>query len=933
MSSQAESPQILAQNFADACARRDEAAKAGAEHAIVSAAQPSEELDQALLLVAACPALPVAVQTLAAKITLVAPQIVVSGTGNATAAHGGTAVTFQSAANVTIGGKDTRSEQERTMENYRAYLRTLGDMHLIAKMRTKADSLQHPKLARVYVGLEVQAFRRERETWNTTTLVTDVPDGDKRLPVLSEIVRQRQLVILGEPGAGKSTVGRHLCCALGTQDEACLQDWPVASRPTLPVFIELRELATSLPKSEEKWKEDEADRQRVLLLWSFLDKKWKKKEFTGLRQIVEAALAEKKKPTPLFYFDGLDEVRPDLRRRVAQVVRAWGDRYTNARILVSCRVRSYLPDSPWRLPFPDVTLLPFTLEAQVPQFVQGWFAELESIDWLKRPAAELSQELLKAIDSRPELQLLAPSPLLLTMMCLVHGTDEVLPSSKAKLYHRLVMLLLWEWEEEKDNETGLSALFRQIGPQMGSEDLLQRLSALVYQQMSAWATSGKRRTSADELVIQESDLRAAIMKIHTGSSEESRDWAERVLRIIRQRVALLLPQDDYFTFPHKSLAEFLCALQLCDYDEEQQDEAFTAFSSSLEVWDDWREIGLLAAGYVKAKTKVLNWLHHLMPPLQPWKTAAQASPLPIIAAEMLIEIGWPKLHASSLGKEQWQRTRAALGQIVQKGWLPPLQRARAGRALGCMGDDRPGVCDFKGIEKPDSPFWAARILPGPFSVPRESDDGFTLVHKSYRCTKTFAISRHPITVAQYTQFIDAGGYREPRWWSPVGWNWVQKEQITGPRRFGSPYDLPNHPQTGVSWFEVSAFAAWLAESSKLPISIPSEVQWRRAAHHTDSRLFPWGERNPQLHSNNLDTFLFVPSPVGMFPSGKAACGALDLGGNVLEWVSGKNNSLGVKVCGGAYCLEAEKTRGSYSAGAYNKIRDNFFGFRVVVSPF
>jgi len=909
-----------------------------------------------LQAVAACPGLPALVQTLAANITLVAPQIAVSGTGNATADHGGTAVSVQTAENVFVGGKDTRSEQERTMENYRAYLRKLGDMHLIAKMRTKADSLQHPKLARVYVGLEVQGKAHIPAISDETKreVMAEVPDASKRLPVLSEIVRQRQLVILGEPGAGKSTVGRHLCCALGTQDEACLQDWPVASRPTLPVFIELRELATSLPKSEEKWKEDEADHQRVLLLWSFLDRKWKKKEFTGLRQIVEAALAEKNKPTPLLYFDGLDEVRPDLRRRVAQVVRAWGERYTNARILVSCRVRSYLPDSPWRLPFPDVTLLPFTLEAQVPQFIQGWFAELESIDWLDRPAAELSQELLAAIDSRPELQLLAPSPLLLTMMSLVHGTDKELPASKAKLYHRLVMLLLWEWEEEKDKETGLSALFRQIGPQMGSEDLLQHLSALVYQQMSAWATSGKRRSSADELVLQESDLRAAIMRIHTGSAEESREWAEQVLRIIRQRLALLLPQDNYFTFPHKSLAEFLCALQLCDYDEEQPDEAFTAFSSSLEVWDDWREIGLLAAGYVKAKTKVLNWLHHLMPPLKPWKTAAQASPLPIIAAEILVEIGWPKLHSSALGEEQWQRTQAALRQIVQKGWLPPPVRARAGQALGRMGDDRPGVCDFKGIEKPDSPFWAARILPGPFPMGNdEAHGGHDDERPRHTCTaitQPFAISRHLITVAQYEQFTAAGGYKKRRWWPEAGWKWVQEEKITAPEGYGSPYDLLNHPQTGVSWFEAAAFAAWLADREQLPIRLPTEAEWERAARHDDARTYPWKatvKQKPEELANIDDTGIGSPSAVGLFPSGKAECGALDLSGNVWEWTASPWSDTyqnpaydqqpdGQTACvlrGGAYNYHADDARCAFRLGFHPHDRYNILGFRVVVSPF
>ena len=123
-------------------------------------------------------------------------------------------------------------------------------------------------------------------------------------------------------------------------------------------------------------------------------------------------------------------------------------------MVVTCRVRSYPPDGSWRLPFPDRTLQPFTLEEQVPQFVRGWFSELEHKKWVTQPAGELAADLLQAIGERPELQELATSPLLLTMMSLVHGRDEPLPPGKALLYNRLVDLLLWEWEEGKERDSG-----------------------------------------------------------------------------------------------------------------------------------------------------------------------------------------------------------------------------------------------------------------------------------------------------------------------------------------------------------------------------------------------------------------------------------------------------------------------------------------------
>ncbi len=44
----------------------------------------------------------------------------------------------------------------------------------------------------------------------------------------------------------------------------------------------------------------------------------------------------------------------------------------------------------------------------------------------------------------------------------------------------------------------------------------------------------------------------------------------------------------------------------------------------------------------------------------------------------------------------------------------------------------------------------------------------------------FWIARLPITIAQYAQFIAAGGYDEPRWWTPHGWDWRQKRERKHP---------------------------------------------------------------------------------------------------------------------------------------------------------
>lgn len=969
----------LARTYADACTSKNAAAIHAAREAIVSVAQPSAELDQFLQAVAAFPDLPALVQTLAAKITLVAPQTTVTGNRNATAtAPGAKSIYIEKAENVFTDGKDTRSEQERILQEYLDLtIQRLGSLPSFVKLAHKGNDARDttrkaPTLAKVYVGLEVQGMNWRRGKIKNGMIEQGVPSSETRVPVLSEIAAQKQLVILGEPGAGKSTLVRHLCRAIAAQDEACLVEWKKLGPPSLPFLINLRDLARQMPApSPSRQSEEDREREAVRQMWAFFENLWEKDGLKSMREILEKVLADKKSAGPIFFFDGLDEVRPEIRGRVAYRIRAWAARYPAARVIVTCRVRSYPEDAPWRLPWQQRTLQPFTLEEQVPQFVRGWYAELEATGWVTLRAEALAEDLLEAIRMRPELRELAPSPLLLTMMSLVHGREERLPPGKALLYDRLVDLLLWEWDDIRHKESGhgdsegLPKLLSLTGndhrqPATDSE-VRRALAGLVFQQMQAWAASRKTRQRGtydnpqeDEMLIEETALRDAFMPLHPGSVEERRAWAAEVVELIRQRSGLLLEVDDshHFAFPHRTLAEFLCAFWLCEYQPDKP-AAFGGLTKDLKDWGDWREVGLLSASFLARKAKTDQFLPWLTPliPAKPSAKPVKTTPQVIIAAEMLLEAGERSVQSCELGRQQWQSTQATLRQIVEKGWLPPELRLFAGRALGRMGDDRPGVCDFQGIEKPDSPFWAARILPGPFPMGNdEAHGGYENErprHTSTAITQSFAISRHLITVAQYDAFVKAGGYQQQRWWSEAGWKWVQREKITDPMSFGSPYDLPNHPQTGVSWHEATAFAAWLADREQLPIRLPTEAEWERAARHDDARTYPWGEKQPEKHANIDATGIGSPSAVGLFPSGRAECGAVDLSGNVWEWTASPWRETyskpayskladGTSACvlrGGAYYGFVDFARCAYRFRGHPHSRFFSIGFRVVASQF
>ncbi|MEI7645505.1 MAG: SUMF1/EgtB/PvdO family nonheme iron enzyme, partial [Chloroflexales bacterium] len=158
----------------------------------------------------------------------------------------------------------------------------------------------------------------------------------------------------------------------------------------------------------------------------------------------------------------------------------------------------------------------------------------------------------------------------------------------------------------------------------------------------------------------------------------------------------------------------------------------------------------------------------------------------------------------------------------------------------------------------------------------------------------FWIARYPITVAQYAPFV-AEGYDNDaeRWWTPEGRAWRQKSQRTQPWDWDRPeYHRPNQPVIGVTWYEVTAFCAWLTEqmTNVLPtgyvLRLPTEAEWEAAAAYDGSgqrRLYPWGDADPTpdlaIYDSGGQKKL---SSVGCCPAGASACGALDLAGNVWE---------------------------------------------------
>ena len=223
---------------------------------------------------------------------------------------------------------------------------------------------------------------------------------------------------------------------------------------------------------------------------------------------------------------------------------------------------------------------------------------------------------------------------------------------------------------------------------------------------------------------------------------------------------------------------------------------------------------------------------------------------------------------------------------------------------------------------------------------------------------------YPVTNAQFALFIAAGGYEEQgkRWWSDEGWKWRKKGQRRWSERstdqpeywdnprFGKA--RPGYPVVGVSWYEASAYAAWLTELLRrhraggelervyrdliagLPehvavVRLPTDEEWVAAAGGAQGDRYPWGQDWDESRANATESGTGGTTPVAVYPSGQSPRGIWDMGGNVWEWMHSGEKVKSLR--GGSWFSDQRIARVGGHLGNVPGGSDSNFGFRLVGS--
>lgn len=168
--------------------------------------------------------------------------------------------------------------------------------------------------------------------------------------------------------------------------------------------------------------------------------------------------------------------------------------------------------------------------------------------------------------------------------------------------------------------------------------------------------------------------------------------------------------------------------------------------------------------------------------------------------------------------------------------------------------------------------------------------------------------------------------QEPAWWGDA--------TLTG----------ANQPIVGLTWYEARAYCVWLAEVTVRPCRLPTEAEWEAAVRGGTVRIYPWGNRFDVARANTVEGRVLSTTPVGVYSRGVGRLGLWDGAGNVWEWTSSLYQpypyqadddreapaASGRRVLrGGSWGNNRRLARCAYRSNIHPDYFFNYYGFRVV----
>lgn len=372
---------------------------------------------------------------------------------------------------------------------------------------------------------------------------------EERLPALEAAEQHNKLMILGKPGAGKTTFLKYLAIE-------CIDGNFHAFR--VPIFITLKNFSESSKSND---------------ILEYLTRYFHHHGVES-EQLIDCL----NYGGALILLDGLDEVKQENSGKTIYEIREFVERFHKNKFILTCRIaaKEYTFQS-----FTEVEIADFD-ERQIIDFSRKWFFQDE----------QKANSFLGRIEQNKPIKEIATNPLLLTLLCLVFEETADFPNNRYELYKEGLDVLLKKWDAKRDIER--EQIYKKLSLK-GKEDLLGQIALATFKEGNYFMKKRYLETHISDYIQNLPDVDADIEALQLDS--------EAVIKSIEAQHGLLVERArNIYSFSHLTFHEYFAAREIVlSVDPQLSLQELANHISEPR----WREVILLSAEMLRRADSLL----------------------------------------------------------------------------------------------------------------------------------------------------------------------------------------------------------------------------------------------------------------------------------------------------------------------------------------